>query len=329
MKNNITIADIAKDLNLSTSTISRAISGKGRISQETREKVLQYVDRKNYSPNIIAKSLVNSKTYNLLFTLPKKQNISEMPFFQNCLIGASETASKYFYDIIVVTQGEDDISNLKRIISNNKIDGVILTRVYENDIAIEYLKENNIPFVIIGESEDDTIAQIDSKHDKACYQVTVDVLSNRDNNNIKIGLIGGDMKNIVNKNRYKGFKKALKEVGILDKNLVSYLDVEENIHIGNIVEELLNQEVDYIFCMDDFICTKVLHKVDKKVNLGNKEIKIVSFYSNSTLENHYPPITQIKFDVRGLGITASLALIEKIAYENLATRRFLSYEIIN
>ena len=66
MKNNaITIADVAEALGVSKTTVSRAISGKGRIGEATRKRVLDYIEEHDYKPNVIAKGLAQSKTYNL------------------------------------------------------------------------------------------------------------------------------------------------------------------------------------------------------------------------------------------------------------------------
>ena len=64
-KKSITIADVAEALDISRTTVSRAISGKGRISQETRRRVLEYIERNDFKPNVIAKGLAQSKTYNI------------------------------------------------------------------------------------------------------------------------------------------------------------------------------------------------------------------------------------------------------------------------
>ncbi len=61
----ITITDVADALGISKTTVSRAISGKGRIGADTRQKVMDYIEMYNYKPNIIAKSLANSRTYNI------------------------------------------------------------------------------------------------------------------------------------------------------------------------------------------------------------------------------------------------------------------------
>ena len=64
----LTIADVAEYLGVSKTTVSRAISGKGRVSEETRKRVLQDIDQMDYKPNVIAKGLAQSKTYIFICT---------------------------------------------------------------------------------------------------------------------------------------------------------------------------------------------------------------------------------------------------------------------
>lgn len=66
----MTIEDVAKELGVAASTVSRAISGKGRIGKATRERVLQYIREHDYKPNLIAKSLAESRTFNLGVVIP-------------------------------------------------------------------------------------------------------------------------------------------------------------------------------------------------------------------------------------------------------------------
>ena len=69
IKPSLTIDDIARELGVSKTTVSRAISGKGRISAATRERVQAYIEEHNYKPNASAKSLAESKTYNLALNI--------------------------------------------------------------------------------------------------------------------------------------------------------------------------------------------------------------------------------------------------------------------
>lgn len=79
-KKNFTIADIAAELGVSKTTVSRSISGKGRISKDTRERVLRYIKEHNYKPNVIAKGLANSCTYNIGVVMPENFGISDAAF---------------------------------------------------------------------------------------------------------------------------------------------------------------------------------------------------------------------------------------------------------
>ena len=98
----ITIADVAETLGVSKTTVSRAISGKGRIGSETRERILKYIDEHHYTPNVIAKSLAQSKTYNIGIVMPGDYELIDLPFFQNCMMGIHEIASSMDYDVLQI-----------------------------------------------------------------------------------------------------------------------------------------------------------------------------------------------------------------------------------
>ncbi len=93
---NITIADdVAEALGVSKTTVSRAISGKGRIGKETKERVLAYIEEHDYKPNVIAKGLAQSKTYNLCVVMPGEYDVVDLTFFQECLFGIQEIAGDH------------------------------------------------------------------------------------------------------------------------------------------------------------------------------------------------------------------------------------------
>ena len=110
-KKNITIADVAEALGVSKTTVSRAISGKGRIGQETRDRVLKYIEEHDYKPNVIAKGLAQSKTYNLCVVMPGEYDVVDLTFFQECLFGIQEIAGIMEYDILLSICKNNDISS--------------------------------------------------------------------------------------------------------------------------------------------------------------------------------------------------------------------------
>ena len=145
MKKDLTITDVAEALGISKTTVSRAISGKGRIGDETRQKVLAYIEENNYRPNPMAKGLADQRTYNIAWVMPGDSSVSDLPFFQRCMVGIGEVTMPSNYDILICLVYEDNISQLKRIVENKKVDGVILGRTLVNDNSIKYLKEKGKP----------------------------------------------------------------------------------------------------------------------------------------------------------------------------------------
>lgn len=83
--NVITISDVAEALGVSKTTVSRAISGKGRIGEATRQKVLAYIEEHDYKPNVIARGLAQSKTFNLCVVMPEDYALVDLSFFRKSL----------------------------------------------------------------------------------------------------------------------------------------------------------------------------------------------------------------------------------------------------
>lgn len=322
---NITIGDIAEELGCSKTTISRAISGKGRISAETRQKVQEYIRLHDYKPNVIAKGLAQSKTYNIGVILPADANLIEIPFFQSCLMGICEAAAGLDYDVVVTTTTEDDISLLKRLISNQKVDGIILTRSLVNDMAMQYLKEIGIPVVLVGSNEEDSIIQIDSNHIAGCSELTSILLRS---GNEHMALILGNQNHRVNRNRLEGFLKAHRDLGVnVDESLI-FKDMTNSIQIQRVVSQVMERGVDLIMCSDDFICSRVLARLEEMNCSIPDRVRVASFYNSIQLETHNPPITVLSIDVKELGMSAGKHLIQMISGDMVDHKSLINYEIV-
>ncbi|NLK74916.1 MAG: LacI family transcriptional regulator [Clostridiales bacterium] len=320
----VTISDIANELGVSKTTVSRAISGKGRISKETVRRVMECIERYNYRPNSIAKSLANSKTYNIGVALPSDINLGNTPFFQNCLLGICEIAAAMDYDVIVTTVKENDIKILKRLVENHKVDGIILTRNLTNDLPIEYLKQREIPFVLVGSSEDDAIIQIDNNHKEACEKLTSLLIGEGLR---KIALIAGDTNHMVNRYRCEGYFNGYHNQGLdVDQDLV-YVDCSSSVYVEQAVINVLKKQAECIICSDDVICTNVLAVLNELGYSVPDDIKVASFYESIYLETHNPPITAIGVDVEELGTVAGKRLIELIEGSENRFKAVLGYEI--
>lgn len=322
----ITISDVAEALNVSESTVSRAISGKGRISEDTRQKVLAYIEENDYKPNVIAKSLAQKKTYNIALVIPSDCNLVDMPFFQNSMQGICEEASANDYDVLLVPLAGSSLANLERIIANNKVDGVILSRSVLRDKAAVFLKERDVPFVLMGTCKDTKVVQVDNDHRTGCSELIRKLLKS---GIVQIGLIGGNKNYMVNRIRKQGFCDALKRAGIkLDKKFL-YEDCDKPDKIEFAVRKLTEAGAECIVCMDDSICFTVLQVLAREHIAVPEQIKVVSFYDSALLMNNKPSITSLLFDDKALGTLTCKVLLKHIQGEAVSTRTMLGYKIIN
>lgn len=320
----LTIADIADTLGVSKTTVSRAISGKGRIGSETRERVLKYIDAHNYTPNVIAKSLAQNKTYNLAVVMPGDYELIDLPFFQNCIMGIQEIASSFDYDMLLTVCNNADVTKLERIVRNRKVDGVILLRSFMDDVQVEYLQEKNIPFVVTGSSNYKGVVQVDNDHRAACRELTSILLMKRMK---KIALIGGNEEHVVTQSRLMGFKDAFADSGTaVDESLI-YMNLDNPVLLDGKLDDIIKREVDCIVCMDDAICMEVLYKLRREGISVPDQIRVASFYNSSMLETHDPSITSLDFDAKELGMLVCRTLLDMIEGQKVQKKTLLGYEV--
>ena len=320
----LTIADVAESLGVSKTTVSRAISGKGRVSEETKRRVQQYIDRMDYKPNVIAKGLAQSKTFNIAVMLPMDCDMQELPFFQNCMCGICDAAAKRDYDVLAIYSAAGSLGGLERIISNHKVDGVVLSRTLVEDAAAEYLKSKNVPVVAVGSSADSSLIQIDHDHRSACQELTMHLLKQGIR---RVGMIGGNESHVVTRNRFGGFADAFRMSGLpVDMSLV-YFGAEKAREIEQAVEELLDKKAECIVCMDDMICNHVIRKLrETDVNLLNT-VKVASFYGGVSGSVLASQVETVEFDAKKLGFVTCNTLLDIIDGKQIAVKQLLPYKL--
>lgn len=324
MGKNITIADVAEELGVSKTTVSRAMSGKGRISEATRQRVKAYMEEKNYKPNIIAQGLAKSKTYNIGVVMPSDYGIEDMSYFHNCLVGLQEMAASYGYDIVLAVCSNNDLGQLKRITSNGKVDGVILMRTLIEDEAVKLLLKQEFPFVVIGISGYNNVIQIEHNHFEGCRELTLMLLMKKLR---RIAVIGGSEAHMVTSSRIKGYKAAYGGMDIKLPDGLIYLNQDNSIMIERAVDDIFLKGADCIICMDDAICSVVLNKLRKEDIEVPADIKIASFFDSMILKNNVPAITTLSFDVQEIGKTACKTLIDILEGSRVKNITYLGYKV--
>jgi DNA-binding LacI/PurR family transcriptional regulator len=150
------IRDLARHLNVSISTISRALSGRSGVGAETRERVLAAAAKFNYSPNQSGRNLRKGRTHAIAFMLqphPGDHQYGE-PIFMPFLKGLQIGLAKHNYELIAVLGDPgDDLDRLRRIVESRWADAIVLAWTQRKDPRIEYLTKVGFPFATFGRSE--------------------------------------------------------------------------------------------------------------------------------------------------------------------------------
>jgi len=154
----VTIKDIAREVGVSITTVSRALTGYSDVAEGTRQRILETAREMGYSPNITAQRLQKRRTDTLGFITPTFGPRFSDPFFSEFMAGIGNEAASKNYDLLVSTHAPDSEEEQKvyrRAVRGGWVDGLIVVRTRENDARIQLLCEHNFPFVAFGRTRDD------------------------------------------------------------------------------------------------------------------------------------------------------------------------------
>ncbi len=293
-----TLDSIAKDLGMSKTTVSRAISGKGRISEETRKKVNEYIQKINYRPSAVARSLAANRTFNVGLVVPADSALGEMPYFQTLMTGVCDRAMDYDYDVLIILADNDGITALKHAVQNRKIDAVIVSRCEKDSKVINFLKESTIPYIVVGNPMDEDVIYVDHDNEGAASRMIESLI---DAGITHMALIGGGENINVTHSRLQGFKNGFKNKGLrVDESLI-FLNMHKSERMDSVLKVAMAEGAECIVCMDDMLCNSVLNCLHNDGISVPEDVRLCSFYDSNLLSTSKPSITSLYFDAKKLG----------------------------
>lgn len=328
----VTINDIAERANVSPSTVSRVISNTGRISEETRQKVKMIMDEMGYYPNYIARSLVSKSTRTIGFFLPRAvEQVFNNPFMYEVIRGISLVASKNDYDILI-TLGErkKEEEMLKALIHGKKVDGLILLSSRVNDFSINFLKNEKIPFVVVGRpmNNENEVNWVNNDNIGAAYNATKHLI---EIGHVRIGLIGGPSEHVVSIDRCTGYKKALCDHGIpVNEDYIIETEFLEEGGYKAVQHFLaLKEPPTAIVLMDDLMAFGAIRALkDRRMKIP-EDIALASFNNIPTAQFASPPLTSVDVNSSELGKTAMEILLDEIkSPKPIIKRAIIPFELI-
>lgn len=309
---------------MSVSTVSRALSGNGRVSEETRQEVLDYLVNKQLVPNTREKHYTDTTTNIIAVTVPEEGNFVFMPYFQHVFFSIYDFFSIRGIQVIPIKISAKNISYLKKAVEDHVMDGVILSRRVENMEEINYLKEQGVPFVLIGEIDDSEIVQVGSENEQATYDL-ISALIHK--GCYKMAIMCAEKKQPINQKRLKGLINAHADnYMVLNQEFVFYdTDSEDIAELA--IEKILAANMDVIICMDDNICLTVLRILQKRRISIPQRIKVASLHNSPILEAWNLAITCVNYDVDELGKEAARMLHTLLVEKKKLPKAIMGYEV--
>jgi len=319
-----TLDKIAKELGLSKTTVSRAISGKGRISEETREKVNAFIKEINYRPSAVARSLAASRTFNVGLVFPADSALGEMPYFQTLMTGVCDRAMEYEYDVLIILADNDGISALKHAVRNKKIDAVMVSRCEQDSKVINFLKDAAIPYIVVGDPMEPGVPFIDHDNEGAATRMIETLI---DKGITRMALIGGGENINVTHSRLAGFRQGFINRGMkADENQI-YLNMHKSDRMDKVLKTAIAEGAECIVCMDDMLCNSVLNCLHNDGLSVPEDIKLCSFYDSNLLSTSKPSITSLYFDAKKLGAEGLSMLMRNLDGEDVTNLTLSDFNI--
>lgn len=328
-----TIKDIAKALNLSTSTVSRALRGSYEISGETKKLVLEYAEKINYRPNPIALSLKERRSREIGVVVSEIAN----NFFSQAINGIESIAYNRGYHVIITQHhesGEREAVNVQHLASRG-VDGLLIS-LSSGSIDLSHLKdlhEKGLPIVFFDRITDEIEThRVTANNEKGAFQATEHLIFQGFK---KIAHITGSPSLSITKERLAGYLSALEKHNIpINEAMIKYCNhggmiLEE---IEKAVEELFSGRTkpDAIFTGGDRIST-LCFGVLKKMKPTKTPVGFTGFTNTNLADLFSPSLTTLRQPAFEIGQVATELLIQIIESKRPVTEfetRVLETELV-
>lgn len=321
----LTVERIAQDLGVSATTVSRALSGKGRIGEKTRARVFEYVSKAGYGGGMLARRLDQQATHNLTFVIPSQFEQLDLPFLRKCMSGVCHMADQRGYDVLLCYADSRDTAQLERQLKAHKVDGVILSRTMAEDPCLELVRQYGVPFVAVGRLDDAEALQVDNDQVSAACELTRLLLQMGTR---RIAYMGGSADYTVNRDRLQGYLRALAEYEIMPERTLIYSGVENRDQIADALDVLLDQYPECILCSDDNMTLNTLKLLQARGIHVPGQIRLASFYDSEALDASVPSVSAAQFDAVRLGATACRMLLDFMAGREVQRRQVQGYQVV-
>jgi LacI family transcriptional regulator len=320
-----TIHDVAKKINLSITTVSRALDGYEDVADQTRKLVIATANEMGYAPNRAARQLRRQKAETVGFILPSISKRFDEPFFTAFISGLGEELSAANFDLLVANATTDEAERnlFERWVNSHKVDGFVLNRIRRQDWRVQYLARHEVPFVGLGRSRDGiSYPCVRIEAAEAYLRLVQHVQANGFS---RVAFIGGPPDLINHIDRLRWYKAALKKCSLpLNPNWAISTDMSSTSAYEAVRGLLLSPAPpDALLCVNDQTAYGALHAAhERKLRVG-RDIAIAGFDSLRDSLHTEPPLTTMGVPMSEMARQLVQMLLEKLNDRMSETREIV------
>jgi len=316
MKKKLTLKQIAKDLNVSISTVSKSIRNSTEIGEETRLKVQAYAKLYHYTPNNIALSLKNRKTKTIGIIIPEIVH----HFFSTVINGIEHVANENGYNVIICLSDESfdkEVLNME-MLAKGSIDGFIMALSKETQFKGDFnhiteVINQGMPVVMFDRVTDEILCDkviIDDK--AAAYEAVISLI---EKGRKKIALVTTMDYVSVGKLRTDGYTKALLDNSIpFDENLI--IKIEDIANSEQIISTFLKDKaIDAVFAVNELFAVTIIKTATKMGLKVPEDLSVIAFTDGIISKYSTPTITTVSQRGKKMGAKAAKILIQRLESE--------------
>jgi len=312
-KMSTTISDIARLANVSKSTVSAVINGKGGVSQATRDRINDLIKRLNYRPNQLARSLSAKQTRNVGLVIKEIDN----PYFASVMKGVFDKCSEHQYTVLLGSSEllpEQEIRNIETMI-NHRVDGLIISPLQGSNIDYSYLTElikGDYPFVCLEPVQNFPVNAIEIDNIRAANLAVSHLI---EMGHRQIAFLAGHVYSAQSLRRLEGFRRAFAEHRlVLDENLIYQTGsiIQDGYEMGKKIFGNGLGEITAVFCYNDMLAIGLIDALLELNIRVPEDISVIGFDDIIFSASARVPLTTLRVPTYKVGNAAADLLIRRI-----------------
>ncbi len=325
MKKKYTIHDIAKKLNITASTVSRALNDHPRISEATKKSVHKTALKLNYQPNHIAAALRNGRSNIIGIIVPT----IDRSFFASIVRGIEEIANASRYNVMICQtydNYEKEIATVEALL-NARVDGIIASYAKETKDFDHFLKvkEKGIPVILFDRSNDDLeVSQVVIDDYLGAYKATEHLIQQGCK---RIGHFTNTLKISIYKERLRGYKEALLANGLpYDESLIVESDLQLEDGRNSMIKLLSLPKIpDGVFSASAYGIMGALQVLKEKGIKVPQDVALIGFTNETFTSFSEPALSTVEHHSMRMGNAAAEIFLEEISDDQ---KKFIPQKIV-